>query len=306
MSNELLFGMGLENPISNQPDSGSAPTGSFANAPTTQVPNSEMDFMQFLTPELNPTQGQTIDTGLLAPNEMLIGQTRFKVDERYIGLVKDNPVDAVYRTMQSNYDKVNNEHLTLKQNYEKVKSLAAITETLVSDETFARAFINEKFPGLLPEVNLEDRILSELEKEFGKDFQYDPDESRNPLSKSAKWLRKYQSLEDKYSKDQTEKVGSLKEYMQKRQVEEQQQALEFQQRQAKLVEKHRFSPQEFQHYQAFLKQAVSNEDMLVGLFRMLMTRTSTASNAIPSVGATHPVGDTMKSQVDNFFAQNGM
>lgn len=260
-----------------------------------------IDFEQIINANIPNAQQQ--EPAAVSPGTLVIGGNNFKVDERYLPMLESNPIEAVYRTMQSQNDSLMAQHTNATKQLEEYTPAVNLFNQMLTDPTVAKLFIKEKFPELIPDVDPEEMVAKELAKEFGADFVPDQNEAYNPLSKSAKYFRKFNTLLDKYTNTNEQSAKSLKEYIENSAKRQQEEAVQLQKRQIEFRQKYNINDQEYTGYKEFINQAVNNQGLMISLYRMLMANTQ-RQPVVPTVGVNggNPPADTM----DQMFAQIGM
>lgn len=244
------------------------------------------------------TEGTPItDPSQLKPNQILIGGQPFTIDDKFVG---QDPLVAVQRTLQSKHDKLNNQFNQLNEQHSKLEQSDAFLTMLQTDKGVLKAFANKLYPDLFPKIDAKSYVQSKLNEEFGADFQYDPAEAENnPLSDHAEYKERIREL-----KAEAKKGGDLpqafEEVMQNK-IKEQEKLT-----QAKITAKNNLMQQtkmdetEYQTYGKWVNYLVSNEHILVKLFRTVNRK---AQSSIPNAQfvSGSPVTNNIEAQLKSLF-----
>lgn len=115
-----------------------------------------------------------------------------------------NPFDGMTpgeqaKHFQSLYNKLENEHNTMKPEYEKYKSVADFVNQVYEDPAVRNAFLAEIAPDLVKPTDPYDALQEQLGKEFGEDFTPDDTETNTPLSKSWRYHKRVEELYKKHA-----------------------------------------------------------------------------------------------------------
>ena len=155
-----------------------------------------------------PNAGQTEDFQTLSPEDQELANAQQQQDYQRLAQI-----------FQSRHDRLQHELTKGKySNYSDLQSKSELLDNIMTDPTMLRALVAEVQPDLIQisEADIETKIESTLAKEFGDEFEFDPNEAaRKPWSVHGRYQKRANELYEKHSK--IEQPGSIKEIMAARQ-----------------------------------------------------------------------------------------
>lgn len=140
---------------------------------------------------------------------------RIEIDPKYQGLPE---AEAIARTIQSKYDKLNMDYLSEVKRSQENLTYKEILNDLYTDEDALLAFISERKPELIQTRNVDAEIKKRIVSEFGEGFEpklsRDEAERKDPGGVDFRYYKKLDSLWNELSQNGSgySKYKTLKEF----------------------------------------------------------------------------------------------
>lgn len=169
-------------------------------------------------PEANLGSTQE-ETGLVQETGQETGQ---EIDERFQHLSKE---EAIYRTLQSKYDKLYTNHTNAVREQEQNSKYIEFLNDLMDDDEVLEAFLYERKPELVKTKDITSIIQQKLNTEFG-DYKPTRDEADEEPGGKA-WLY-FKRLDELYNetKNKSGSQKTVKELRQQRELSKKQKEAE--------------------------------------------------------------------------------
>jgi len=152
-------------------------------------------------PENQSPENMPTPTGI--PSQQQTGAPLFQIDPRFQSLPME---EAIARTHQSIVTPLYMKIKELEDRTNRFDSYAENLALIVDNPDAQVAFIREFAPQFVPKMDIDDQVKAELDRQFGADFKFDPDEAKNDhWSTSAKYQRKMNNL---YNEIEAKQKGS--------------------------------------------------------------------------------------------------
>lgn len=177
------------------------------------VSDVNLDALESITgvPEANES------SSVSSPNGDVI---QVEIDDKFKHLPE---AEAVARSLQSRYDKLQNEYQPLVAKMQEYEPLIEILDDLLENDEAFYAFVNERKPELIQQKDIGVELKQQLAKEFGEGYK--PTLTREQADvddPGGKDWRYYKKLDELYAELKTgsayTKTASLKAYRQKKEA----------------------------------------------------------------------------------------
>jgi hypothetical protein len=242
-----------------------------------------------VTPEQPLVQDQNNQQS--TPNKLTV-----EIDPEFANL--PDKYTAAYRTMQARYDRAQAEAARIKKELEVANVAKSLFDTIVQDEEALIAFLNQRKPELVKnysQKSFKEFAQSELSKDFGDGFVFDPDQANDPLSDHYAYRKKAENLRTVYEQRNAPVGQTLEQYLKNKEIEYQKTNEMFQQEIVKLKNEMKWDDKQVNDFFEFSKKATPLD--LAKLFTVSKMKVTT-----PNVGniQSQPSVQPAK-QVDKIF-----
>lgn len=155
---------------------------------------------------------------------------QFDIDPKFSHLPKE---EALLRTFQSRYDKLSTVHQELAQKVQDLEKLENLFSAMTQDEGLLLTFVNQIKPGLVPQKDFGELIKEKIRQEFGEDYK--PTLTRleaerdDPGGLDWKYYERLDQLKQEYMKGNPEVASSVKEYLERKQKEQEKEQIKLKQ-----------------------------------------------------------------------------
>lgn len=238
---------------------------------------------------------QNQDPVSLKPGEVLIDGKPFPIDERF---QDKDPLTGVARTLQSKIDKTENNYQLLNEKYTKLEQSDAFLNLLQTDPKVLKAFVHKISPDIIPQTDPTDYVKKKIKEEFGEDFEYDPEQARDPLSKHFDYLDRVRELK-KEAKETTGLPESFEDIMKMRTEQAEEEKTKMIETKNKLIKEMNSNDDEYGRFSQWVSFLTQNPNHLFKMFRYAYRKQGKAPSIPGSSGGT--VNTTIQTQLNDLL-----